>query len=95
MHLYIVFFFQISGTIVISWNVESSESVIWAFRFWRDETNLGQGPKIEKSESMVFDHQEGGGHPKLNTYSDLQFLLNFLCALQFTQFVEKLYIGVV
>ena len=43
---------------------------------------------------MFFDHR-GWGHPKPNPYSDLQFLLNFLCALQFTQFVEKLYIEVV
>ena len=46
---------------------------------------------------MVFDHQGRGvgGHPKPNPYSNLQFLFNFLCALPFTQFVEKLYIGVV
>ena len=46
---------------------------------------------------MVFDHQKGGvgGHPKPNPYSDLQLLLNFLCALAFTQFVEILYIGVI
>ena len=37
---------------------------------------------------MVFDH------PKPNPYSELLFPLNFLCALSFTQFVEKLYIGV-
>ena len=36
-----------------------------------------------------------GSHPKPNPYSELQFLLNFLFALLFTQFVEKLYIGVV
>ena len=52
-----------------------------------------KGPKIKKHESMVFDHRGGGGHPKPN--SELQFLLIFLCALSFTQFVEKLYIGVV
>ena len=34
---------------------------------------------------MVF---EGGDHLKPNPYSDLQFLLNFLCALSLTQFVE-------
>ena len=34
------------------------------------------------------------GHPKPNPYSDLQFLLNFLCALPLTPCVEKLYIGV-
>ena len=44
---------------------------------------------MKKRESMVFDH------PKLNPYSDLQFLLSFLCALPFTQFVKKLYIWVV
>ena len=43
---------------------------------------------------MVFDHR-GGDHPKPNPYSDLQFSLNFLCALPLTQFVEKWYIGVV
>ena len=31
-------------------------------------------------------------YPKPNPYSELLFLLNFLCALSFTQFVEKLYI---
>ena len=44
---------------------------------------------------MVFGHRGGGGgHPKPNPYSELLFLLNFLCALSFIQFVEKLYIGV-
>ena len=48
---------------------------------------LGKGPKIKKRESMVFD-------PKPNPYSDLLFLLNFLCEVPFTQFVKKMYIGV-
>ena len=35
-------------------------------------TPLGKGPKIEKRESMVFDHRGGvGGHPQPNPYSDL------------------------
>ena len=52
---------------------------------------LGKGPKIKKRESMVFDHQGGRGvHPKQNPYSELLFSLNFLRALSFTQFVEKL-----
>ena len=38
---------------------------------------------------------ECGGELKPNPYSDLQFLLNVFCALPFTQFVEKFYIGVV
>ena len=42
---------------------------------------------------MAFDHRRRG-HPKKNPYSYLPFLLDFLCALPFTQFVEKLYIGV-
>ena len=55
----------------------------------------GRVPKFKKRESIVFDHHGGGSQPKLNPYSDLQFLLNFICALPFTQFVEKLYIRVV
>ena len=55
---------------------------------------LGKGPRIKKRESMVFDHRGGGegGHQKPNLYSELLFPLNFLCALSFTQFIEKLYI---
>ena len=36
---------------------------------------LGKGPKIKKRESMVFNHQGGGGgdgHPKPNPSSDLR-----------------------
>ena len=44
---------------------------------------------------MVFDHRGGvGGHPKPKPYSEMLFILNFLCVRSFTQFVEKLYIGV-
>ena len=55
---------------------------------------LCEGSQNLKNAKVWFLTIEGGGHPKSNPYSDLQFLLNFLCALQFTQFVDKLNIEV-
>ena len=56
-------------------------SVKFVIRIFLRGIFLGKGPKIKKREGMVFDHREGGGHPKPNTYSELLFPLNFLCTL--------------
>ena len=53
-----------------------------------------QGRVQKLKRAKVWSLTIEGGHTKPNPYSDLQFLLNFLCALPFTPFVEKLYIGV-
>ena len=57
---------------------------------WGKGDVLEKGPKIKKPESMVFDHQ---GRAKL--LFKFAIVLKFLCPLPFTQFVEKLDIGIV
>ena len=37
-----------------------------ALNYQKQQQHKGKGPKIKKRESMVFDHQGGGGHPKPN-----------------------------
>ena len=81
------------------WPIFSFVKCWWALVHWWPDTAAAvtliarsNGVRADTARSNVSRLGKG---PKIwNPYSNLQFLFNFLCALSFSQFVEKLYIGV-